>query len=413
MLIFLRRTEWLIRMISLLALLALAASVVAWRGFGLALFPAWVSRGLLPVLTAGAIGYFTNCIAIWMLFKPYRRRLLFGFNVQGVIPREQPRLAAALGEEIPAYLLKPEEIVTELSALAGETLQDPALLEQLRGRINRFTTRYSEDIAGFLAPHIEAAFATAVRENLQPENLRAVYDAVIPEFLGNAETRTRLAAGITGRMKEATPALLAAARPQLRSGLADYVRKEYPAIGKILPVDRFAARLDEHLNWHEIEQQVGAKLGTPEIQQAIGGELLNIAAAIREYLGSPAAESELRKHLDAGAARLENFIRRYLAEKLPGLVDAMLRRDEFWATVETQILPAVKTHLDHYLRREGREIIAAKLDLSGRIERSVNALDMAELHAMINKIAGEHLCAIQVLGFFLGLAAGLLLALLG
>src|ERR671932_1015826 len=66
-----------------------------------------------PPIVGGVIGYFTNDIAIKMLFRPYRaiyigqRKLPF---TPGLIPRNQERLAKRVSDTIMGSLLTPEEL---------------------------------------------------------------------------------------------------------------------------------------------------------------------------------------------------------------------------------------------------------------------------------------------------------------
>ena len=68
---------------------------------------------LIPPAAGMAIGYFTNDIAINMLFRPYRgvyigqRRIPF---TPGLIPRNQERLAKKISDTIMGSLLTPEEL---------------------------------------------------------------------------------------------------------------------------------------------------------------------------------------------------------------------------------------------------------------------------------------------------------------
>ena len=59
-------------------------------------------------------GGLTNTIAIWMLFHPYTPPKLFGrwqlTVFQGAIPKNQPRLAAAIGRTVGNRLLTPEDL---------------------------------------------------------------------------------------------------------------------------------------------------------------------------------------------------------------------------------------------------------------------------------------------------------------
>jgi uncharacterized membrane protein YheB (UPF0754 family) len=63
------------------------------------------------------------------------------------------------------------------------------------------------------------------------------------------------------------------------------------------------------------------------------------------------------------------------------------------------------------IRDIGTKAIVEKLDVQGRVKAAVDGMDMAEFHAMLNRILSEHLGAIQVLGYLLGAVAGLLLVL--
>jgi len=75
-----------------------------------------------PPVVGGIIGYFTNDIAIKMLFRPYRaiyigkRQLPF---TPGLIPRNQERLAKRVSDTIMGSLLTPDE----LQKLARRLLQ--------------------------------------------------------------------------------------------------------------------------------------------------------------------------------------------------------------------------------------------------------------------------------------------------
>ena len=51
---------------------------------------------LLPIIAA-LIGWFTNYLAVKMLFHPRLPLKIFGFSIQGVFPKRQKQLADKLG----------------------------------------------------------------------------------------------------------------------------------------------------------------------------------------------------------------------------------------------------------------------------------------------------------------------------
>ena len=85
---------------------------------------------VLPPVAGGIIGYFTNDLAIKMLFRPYRPIFLFGRQLPftpGLIPSNQSRLAKRIADTIMGSLLTPEE----LQKLAKRLLQT----ERMQGAI--------------------------------------------------------------------------------------------------------------------------------------------------------------------------------------------------------------------------------------------------------------------------------------
>ncbi len=67
----------------------------------------------VPPIAGGIIGYFTNDLAIKMLFRPYRPIFLLGQQLPftpGLIPSNQNRLAKRIADTIMGSLLTPEEL---------------------------------------------------------------------------------------------------------------------------------------------------------------------------------------------------------------------------------------------------------------------------------------------------------------
>ena len=72
-----------------------------------------IIRVILPILVGSVIGYFTNFLAIKMLFRPRREVRIGKFKLPftpGIIPKNQPRLANAIGNAVGGHLLNAETI---------------------------------------------------------------------------------------------------------------------------------------------------------------------------------------------------------------------------------------------------------------------------------------------------------------
>ncbi|MGL4791126.1 MAG: DUF445 domain-containing protein, partial [Anaerotignaceae bacterium] len=71
---------------------------------------------IIPV-AGGVIGYFTNWLAIKMLFRPHTAKYIFGVQVPftpGLIPKEKERLAKSLGNTVGNHLLTEEVLIKSL-----------------------------------------------------------------------------------------------------------------------------------------------------------------------------------------------------------------------------------------------------------------------------------------------------------
>ncbi|MFN7709103.1 MAG: DUF445 domain-containing protein [Sphingobacteriia bacterium] len=93
--------------------------------------------GLLRMLAvSGLIGYFTNWLAIKMLFYPRRRRPLMG---QGLVPAQQHRLARRLAESIHQHLMNEQALL--------ERLQERQLIRRVLQRTQQGLQGLADDIA--------------------------------------------------------------------------------------------------------------------------------------------------------------------------------------------------------------------------------------------------------------------------
>ena len=72
-----------------------------------------ILRIVVPILVGATIGYCTNYLAIKMLFRP--RKAIFIGNWQlpftpGIIPKNQKRIASAVGRAVGGHLLNSDAI---------------------------------------------------------------------------------------------------------------------------------------------------------------------------------------------------------------------------------------------------------------------------------------------------------------
>jgi uncharacterized membrane protein YheB (UPF0754 family) len=95
--------------------------------------PEELTRALITVFFGAMAGGLTNSIAIWMLFHPYEPPSIGKRPVkmlQGAIPKNQARLAAAIGRTVGTRLLTPEDL--------GKTFSDEAVREAFDDHLSGF-----------------------------------------------------------------------------------------------------------------------------------------------------------------------------------------------------------------------------------------------------------------------------------
>jgi uncharacterized membrane protein YheB (UPF0754 family) len=160
---------------------------------------------LSPPIVGAVIGYFTNDIAIKMLFRPYRaiyvgkRQLPF---TPGLIPRNQERLAKRVSDTIMGSLLTPEELQNLARRLLETERVQGAIfwllqlaLEQIKPDKSEKTTKVLagilKDLLGQSLPRLLKVLAR--REDFLEVQLNQIFDQILLEFQLTEEQAKKLA----------------------------------------------------------------------------------------------------------------------------------------------------------------------------------------------------------------------------
>ncbi len=151
-------------------------------------------RFIAPPIVGGIIGYFTNDLAIKMLFRPYRPLYLFKRQLPltpGLIPGNQGRLAQRIADTIMGSLLTP----TELQRLARRLLRTDRIqqaiqwllgmaLEQIQARNQARTAtvvgHILQDLMGDSLPRLLRVWAR--RPSFLQAQIDQIFDQVLLEF---------------------------------------------------------------------------------------------------------------------------------------------------------------------------------------------------------------------------------------
>ncbi len=115
----------------------------------------------LTVLFGALAGGVTNSLAIWMLFHPYEPPRLFGRPLralQGAIPKNKARLAAAVGRAVGTRLLTAEDL--------ARTAAEPGFRAAFDERLTAFVRGVLERPRGSLAEMLPPTVAAELRSLL-------------------------------------------------------------------------------------------------------------------------------------------------------------------------------------------------------------------------------------------------------
>jgi len=149
---------------------------------------------LLPPVLGGVIGYFTNDIAIKMLFRPYEAKSLFGKKIPftpGLIPSNQARLANKVSDVIMRSLLTPEELQRLARRLLKTERVESAInwllrlaLEQMQGSSQNKTAKILgnvlQDIVGQSLPRLLRVWSR--QDDFLEAQINQIFDRVLLDF---------------------------------------------------------------------------------------------------------------------------------------------------------------------------------------------------------------------------------------
>jgi len=148
-----------------------------------------VVRALVIVGFGALSGGLTNTVAIWMLFHPYEPPRLFGRWrmgwLQGAVPKNQGRLAAAIGRTVGNRLLTAEDLTRIFAEGEFRSAFDERLAIFLDGVLHRERGSLKEILPAEVVPEMETFLEGVVDHSLA--RLRRYLDS--EEFEAGVERR--------------------------------------------------------------------------------------------------------------------------------------------------------------------------------------------------------------------------------
>ena len=149
---------------------------------------------LVPPLAGGVIGYFTNDLAIKMLFKPYKA--VYVWNKQlpftpGLIPRNQERLANKVSDTIMGSLLTPDELHKLAQILLHTERVQSAILWLLQLALEQVQEDKEQKTVVILADILKDLFGQSLprllrvlarKEDFLENQIDQIFDQILLDF---------------------------------------------------------------------------------------------------------------------------------------------------------------------------------------------------------------------------------------
>jgi len=125
----------------------------------------------MPLIGA-AIGWMTNWVAVKLIFRPYRPVSLFGYVIQGVVPKRREDLARSIGQVVEKELISVDDLIETVRSREAMDKISSAVAGAIRGRI-------MDRMPGFVPLSVKRAVSDIITDQIQKD-----IPTVIEESMG-------------------------------------------------------------------------------------------------------------------------------------------------------------------------------------------------------------------------------------
>jgi uncharacterized membrane protein YheB (UPF0754 family) len=395
----------------------------------------WLFLG--PPVVGGVIGYFTNDIAIKMLFRPYRSWYVGGRQVPftpGLIPRNQERLAKRISDTIMGSLLTPEELQNLARRLLATERVQAAILWLLRLGLDQIQTDKNPKATKVLANILHDLFGQSLprllkvlarREDFLEAQLNQIFDQVLLEFQLSDDQATKLADWLLqvvlppDVIRQALIDFLTDRNIQvIDEGFREKTSGTYWVVANLFGVRNALTRLRTFF----LDEKEDSNSRLAELLVALG-----VRQRLKEWLQNLALQNLPVSTVRQLRKTLRDSVRSYIQEKGTDLLQDFGKSID-WDNLATVILNRLRSSeavtasldvvslelaliLERYLERDLESLVAKLipiLNIDQVIIDRVKSTSPEDLEAAINGIVKSELQAIVNLGGVLGFVIGLL-----
>lgn len=382
----------------------------------------WPAR-CFAIFLASMVGYYTNFIAIKMLFRPQKPSI---FGRQGLIPRKQPELANQLGKGISEHFFNAGELLQYLDEQqllqksAGRLKQqlDASLLdEQIQQKLSAWLAKHinnhTDEINQFLVKVADKNLTKMLAKETNLVKLAQQLGEYIESQIDNGEINLEQ---VVDKFAEIAAENIPDLAAWLHQQFEDYNENQGVIKRNFVSFLKWSSDIDEHA----LREQMFHLISTMEFRAGVYQFSERMVLSLTEYLSTEAG----MVHVDNASSSLNQYlINRAREQGIPALIqrlESWLKSPEAWKAIDSVLSRTVDTlevELNNYFHSESFKTnlekwvptLLEQFNVEQFIAQKVRTLDTARLEKLVLSATGEHLAAIEVLGGVLGGFAGIAL----
>lgn len=343
---------------------------------------AWI----VTPISGAVIGYFTNWLAIKMLFRPHSEKRFLGVTMPftpGLIPKERFALSKKVGETLTNNVLTDEVLINSLSSPEFLDKFNYAIDEMLL-KLQHSEQTVDELLATLLGEEKEDIF------NKAEQLIRTQIIDVLPETFVAEIKKT-----VTAKVPDLAQFLKGMS--EKNSGFDDKMRK---LVSKIA-AEQFGKFVGIFVNYDKIYDRIKENLFEYLSESGNQQILSEKACGLIDEL--------LQKDINSIYKKLPNYTAdlrdKILQQKIGGLFIKLSPDSKI--KIRTVIVKAFRFALE-----KGGAYAVSSLDLAGIVEEKINAFSVEEAEEIILSVVSRELKMITVLGGVLGFIIGLVPAII-
>lgn len=379
-----------------------------------------VIHAFFVVSMAGCVGYFTNFLAIKMLFQPKQGKVL---GWEGLVPKNKKKISVSLGNSIQNRLLHPDILMSyiyeknlvevglqKLASQVDEAIRNDEIRAKITSKIVGLLKEKGPEIITQLFDISEDAIKSFAQS---PEEIKKIWHHLrirIFEYIKTQENRQKIAENVRVVLLQEIPRLSSA----LNDGLENYLSAK-KAIGSIgIGVKKLVSFNDD-----AIASLLEKFIQDPETSDQFMTMMDQIMDGFQEKLNAPETQEAIIDKLDEWLLQLADYARQNILPKGIERLQFYLDDEENWKEIDNyffRMIEWVKNRLMEFMKSpDGKEYlklnigkIIHQINVTRLVEQQVMKLDTDDLEKMILDNTGGNLVVIQVLGGVLGMIAGLI-----